>query len=118
MDSIKELINTINLNQEKQSKFDLTDPFRLRDFKLNAKNGLYKDLGSASKDLRRLFRYQEEAEENFVEKYKDRTTGVMRFKNVDYDKTVRKLKRIHLFDEKIESINGNKIIKYNAYNAF
>ena len=118
MDSIKELINTINLNQEKQSKFDLTDPFRLRDFKSNAKNGLYKDLGSASKDLRRLFRYQEEAEENFVEKYKDRTTGVMRFKNVDYEKTVRKLKRIHLFDEKIESINGNKIIKFNAYNAF
>ena len=66
MDSIKELINTINLNQEKQSKFDLTDPFRLRDFKLNAKNGLYKDLGSASKDLRRLFRYQEEAEENWI----------------------------------------------------
>ena len=112
MESIAHILKKVNSSIN--NKFDLTDSFRLRDFKSNAKNGFYKDLKSASKDLTRLFRYQEEAEENFVEKYKDRTTGIMRFKNVDYEKTVRKLKRIHLFEKEI----GNKIIKYNAYNAF
>ena len=114
MESIAHLLKKVNSSIN--NKFDLTDSFRLRDFKENAKKGFYKDLKSAAKDLTRLFRYQEEAEENFVEKYKDRTTGIMRFKNVDYEKTVRKLKRIHLFDK--ENSNGNKIIKFNAYNAF
>lgn len=114
MESIAHILKKVNSSIN--NKFDLTDSFRLRDFKENAKKGFYKDLKSAAKDLTRLFRYQEEAEENFVEKYKDRTTGIMRFKNVDYEKTVRKLRRIHLFDK--ENSIGNKIIKYNAYNAF
>lgn len=117
MESINKLLEKVNLTIN--NKFDLNDSFRLRDFKENAKNGFYKDLKSATKDLIRLFRYQEEAEENFVEKYKDRTTGIMRFKSVDYEKTVRKLKRIHLFEKTIESFNGkSKTIKFNAFNAF
>ena len=72
MESIAHILKKVNSSIN--NKFDLTDSFRLRDFKENAKKGFYKDLKSAAKDLTRLFRYQEEAEENFVEKYKDRTT--------------------------------------------
>ena len=95
-------------------KFDLRDPFKLKDFMNNAAQHKYRSLDEAATDLSRLYRYNASGKPYFLEKAYNSTAKMNYFKAPFMSDVKAKLKDIELF----KVTKDGKTTAYSAWDAF
>lgn len=105
-------------------KFDLNDPFTIKDIRRNGVKRLYQIGGDEKRlhynavlcDLKRVFVYTDQDEGVFYFKHRDPKTGMNTFNILSRDAARKKLTDIHVGTE--ARGNKNKIISVTAYDVF